>query len=152
MSPGFRVDELRVYAEAGFAALHAAFQDVAYAKLAADRPGIDRLALVGESRVAADHEGIGDARKIRRQALRNAVDEIVLLPVVPDIDERHHDDRETGDGGSHCAMYRINTAVPRNRGDDQRGGARTTVRNVSCRLPCLGYRAGRLAHHRSHAV
>jgi len=82
MSAGFGVDQLRVDADPVYATLHAPFHDVACAELATNLAGIDRLTLIRESRVAADHEGVGDAREIRRQALRDAVDEIVLLPVV----------------------------------------------------------------------
>src|SRR5260370_32834825 len=106
MSRGFRVNELRVDADTAFATLHTPFHDVAYTEIATYPADIDRSTLVRESRVAPDNKGSGDARQIRRQAFRDAVGEIVLLPVVREIDERHHDNRETGDGGSRRSVSR----------------------------------------------
>ena len=88
------VDELDVDAHALAAALNAAFERIAHVELAADLLRVDRLALVGESGAAADHEGPAHARKIGGQALRHPVDEIVLLGPAADVGERQHDDRE----------------------------------------------------------
>ena len=88
------VDELDIDAHPGAGALNAALEDIANVQLAPDLLQIDALALVGESRVAPDHEGAGDARQIGGQALGDAIDEIVLLRVAADIGERQDDDRE----------------------------------------------------------
>ena len=50
---------------------HAAFEDIAHAKLAADLPHVDRPALVGEARIAGDHEPTSNARW-RRSPRRRA--------------------------------------------------------------------------------
>ena len=52
----FGVDELNVDAHAASAALNAALEDIADIQLAPDLLQIDVLALVGEGRVAPDHE------------------------------------------------------------------------------------------------
>ena len=52
----FSVDQLRVDANTFAATLHAAFEDVAHVKLAPDLLHVRGLALVGECRVACDHE------------------------------------------------------------------------------------------------
>ena len=94
MIAGFGVDELHVDAHAVSAALNAALEHIADVQLAADLLQIDGLALVGEGGVAPDHERAANPRKIGRQALRDAVDEILLLRVAADIGERQDDDRE----------------------------------------------------------
>ncbi len=99
MIAGFGVDELDVDAHAVSAALNAALEDIADVQLAPDLLQIDGFALVGESRVAPDHERASNARKIGRQALRDPVDEMLLLRVAADIGERQDDDREARRGG-----------------------------------------------------
>ena len=66
-------DELHVDAHAVFRALHAAFEYVAHVEFSSDLLEIDRLALVGEGRRAADDEGAGDAREVGDQALGQAI-------------------------------------------------------------------------------
>ena len=78
------------------AALDAALQHIADVQLAADLLHIERLALVGEGRVAGDDEGAANARQIGRQALRDPVDEMLLLRSAADVGERQDDDREAG--------------------------------------------------------
>ena len=95
----FGVDELHVDAHAVSAALDAALEDIADVQLAADRLHVERLALVGERRIAGDHEGASNAREVGRQALRDPVDEMLLLRVAADIGERQDDDREARRGG-----------------------------------------------------
>ena len=99
MIAGFGVDELDVDAHAVSAALNAALEDIADVQLAPDLSSHRRLALVGERRIAADHEGASYAREIGRQALRDPVDEMLLLRVAADIGERQDDDREARRGG-----------------------------------------------------
>ena len=59
------VDQLHVDAHAVAAALNAAFQHVADVQLAPDLLQVDRLALVGERRVAGDDEGAARCAKGR---------------------------------------------------------------------------------------
>ncbi len=94
MTAGLGVDELHVDAHAVSAALNAALEDIADVQLAPDLLQIDGLALVSEGGVAPDHERAANARKIGRQALRDPVDEMLLLRVAADIGERQDDDRE----------------------------------------------------------
>src|SRR5262249_20915692 len=81
MRPALGIDKLRVEAEPFARVLHAAFEDIAHAELAADLAGIDQLALICESGVARDREDAGTAREVGRQRLGNAVDEVVVLRV-----------------------------------------------------------------------
>ena len=83
MIAGFGVDELHVDAHAVSAALNAALEDIADVQLAADLLQIDGFALVGEGGVAPDHDGAPYARKIGREALRDPVDEMLLLGSPP---------------------------------------------------------------------
>ena len=87
MTAGLSVNELNVDAHAVPAALDAALEDIADVQLAADLLQIDGFALVGECGVAPDHERASNARKIGRQALRDPVDEMLLLRVAADIGE-----------------------------------------------------------------
>ena len=95
----FGVDELHVDAHAVSAALNAALEHIADVQLAADRLHVERLALVGEGRIAGDHDGASYPRKIGREALRDPVDEMLLLRAASDIGERQDDDREARRGG-----------------------------------------------------
>jgi hypothetical protein len=61
-------------------------------QLAADLLQIDGLALICESRVAADYEEAADARQAGGQARGHAVDEIVLFGIAAHIGEgKDHD-------------------------------------------------------------
>ena len=95
----FGVDKLDIDAEAVPAALNAAFEDIADVQFAADLLQIDGLALVGEGGVAPDHDRASYPRKIGRQALRDPVDEMLLLRIAADIGERQDDDRQARRGG-----------------------------------------------------
>ena len=90
------VDELRGDANAvpGFA--HAAFEHVAHAKFAADLAHVDRLALVGERRVARDDEQPARSRQRRDDILGDAVGEILLLRIAAHVLEGQHRDRRLG--------------------------------------------------------
>src|SRR5271166_1133826 len=57
---------------------HAALQHIAHAKLAPDLSDIDRPSLVGEARIARDHEQPPDARQSGGDVFDHSVDEIVL--------------------------------------------------------------------------
>jgi len=56
MPAALGIDELRVEADPFARVLHAAFENIAYAELAADLAGVDRLALICKSGVARDRE------------------------------------------------------------------------------------------------
>ena len=99
MVAGFGVDELHVDTHAISAALNAALEDITDVQLAPDLLQVDGFALVGECGVAPDHERASNTRKIGRQALRDPVDEMLLLRVAADIGERQNDDREARRGG-----------------------------------------------------
>ena len=90
----FGVDELHVDAHAVSAALNAALQHIADVQLAPDLLHVDGLALVGERRVARDHDRASYPREVGREAFRDPVDEMLLLRVAADIGERQDDDRE----------------------------------------------------------
>ena len=104
MAAGFGVNELHVDAHAVPAALNAALEDIAHVQVAADRLHVERLALVSESRVAGDHDGAPETREIGRQALRDPVDEMLLLRVAADIGEGQNDDREARRAGIFGAV------------------------------------------------
>ena len=61
---GLRVDKLDVDPHAARVALDRALEHVADAKLLADFPCVDILALEGEGGVARDHEGAAEAREV----------------------------------------------------------------------------------------
>ena len=94
MTAGLGVDELHVDPHPISATLNAALENVADVQLAPDRLHVERLALVGESRIAGDHDSAADTREVGRQALRDPVDEMFLFGVAPDIGERQDDNRK----------------------------------------------------------
>ena len=79
--------------------LDAAFENVADVELPPDLLGVDRLALVGEGGVARDDERVGDPRQVGRQALGDAVDEMLLLRAAAEIGEGQDHDREARRAG-----------------------------------------------------
>ena len=94
MRAGFRVDELRVDADAVAAALHAAFHHVAHTKFAADHADVHWLAFEGEGSVASYDEGARNARQVGCEAFSDTVDEVVLLAVAIEVDEGQDNDGE----------------------------------------------------------
>jgi len=90
----FGVDELHVDAHSNAVALDAALEHIADVQLAPDRLHVERLAFVGERRVAGDHDRASYPREIGRKALRDPVDEMLLLRAAADIGERQDHDRE----------------------------------------------------------
>ena len=94
MIAGFSVDELHIDTHAVSAALDAAFKHIADVQFAADLLQIDGFAFVSERCVTADHEGASYARKVGRQALSDAVDEMFLLWIAAKVGERQDDDRQ----------------------------------------------------------
>src|SRR5262249_49368000 len=78
MRPARRLDELRRDAHAVGCFAHAAFEHISNTKLATDLLHVRRMALVGETRVARDHEQIAKTRQRRNDILDDAVREILL--------------------------------------------------------------------------
>src|SRR5271155_2117535 len=99
LQAGFDLVELGIYTDPVAIQLHTPRHDIAHTKLLANRSDIDRLVTVVESRVAPDHEHVGDAGQIRRQILGNAIDQVVLAIITAEICERQHDDRKSGYAG-----------------------------------------------------
>ena len=87
------VDELGVDPHPARAALNAAFEDVTDIEFPADLLGVDRLALVGESRIARDDDRVGKPGEIGCETLGHAVHELFLLFSAAETGERQHDDR-----------------------------------------------------------
>jgi len=87
------VDQLcsNTHPAAGLA--HRSFEDVAHAEFARDLLHINRLALVGEGRIAGDDKEPADARQRRNDLLDHAICEIFLLGVAAHIGKRHYRDR-----------------------------------------------------------
>jgi hypothetical protein len=121
MRAALRINELRVESDPFARVLHAAFEDVSHAELAADLAGVDRFALIGKSRVARDRENARAPREIRRQRFGDAVDKGIVSRAAADVDE----------GQDH-------QGEPRRRGfAGFGGGCRLAFRARSrCRLPC----------------
>ena len=90
---------------AGFA--DAAFEHIAHAEFAPDLPDVWRLALVGEARIARDHEQRRGTRQRRDDVLDDAVGEILLLGIAAHVLERQHGDgRLVGQGERRIASER----------------------------------------------
>ncbi len=100
MRARFRLDQLSGDAQPIARFAYAALQHIAHAEFAPDLPDVDRLALVGEARIARDHEQPLDARQPGDDVLDHAVDEIFLLRIATHILKRQHRDRGlVGKGG-----------------------------------------------------
>ena len=93
MSAGFRVDQLRgdPYPIAG--AADAPFEHGADAEFTGHHAYVDRLALIGEARIARDHQQAADLREVGDHILGYPVGEIFLLRVAAHVLERQHGDR-----------------------------------------------------------
>ena len=88
----FGADQLNVQPEPVATTLHRAFEHVADVQLAPDLLDVYGFALECERSVAGYDERAADARKIRRQALGHAIDEIVLLWIATEVRERQNHD------------------------------------------------------------
>jgi len=75
------VDELAGYADPVRGLAHAAFEHVTHAELTADLLHIDGAALVGEARIARDHEQLAEAGERGDDFFHDAVGEILLLRI-----------------------------------------------------------------------
>ncbi len=87
MVAGFSVNELHIDAHAISAALNAALEDIADVQVAPDRLHVERLAFVGERRIAGDHDRASYPREVGREALGDPVGEMLLLRAPADIGE-----------------------------------------------------------------
>ena len=90
---GRRVDQLAGDAHPVAGLPDRAFEHVAHAQLAGHLPHIDRLALVGEARIAGDHGEPGKAGDRDGDLLDHAVGEILLLGVSAHVLERQYRER-----------------------------------------------------------
>ena len=86
------VDELAGNAHAIARLAYTAFQHVSHAEFASDLPDVGRLALVGKTRIAGDHEQRLEARQAGDDVFDHAVDEVLLLGVAAHVLERQHGD------------------------------------------------------------
>src|SRR5436190_17789524 len=93
MSARHRIDQLGGNPNPVATLAYRAFQHIAHAQFAADPLYVDRLALVGEARIASDHEQPADAGKRSDDLLDDAVGEIFLLRVAAHILKRQYRDR-----------------------------------------------------------
>ena len=76
MRAGHGIDQLAGDPHPAAGLAHAALEHVAHAELAADLLHVDGAALVGEARIAGDHEQPAEARQRRDDVLDHAVGEI----------------------------------------------------------------------------
>jgi hypothetical protein len=90
---GLGLDQLRGDADPLAQLAHRPSEHIAHAQLVADPLHIDSLALVGEARIAGDHEEPSDAGQTGDDVLDHAVGEIFLLGVGAHVLERQHCDR-----------------------------------------------------------
>jgi hypothetical protein len=90
---GLRLDQLTGDAQAVRRLADTALEDVAHAELTPGLLQVHRSALVGEARIAGDHEEPLDAREAGDDVLGHAVGEILLLHVAAHVGERQHGDR-----------------------------------------------------------
>src|SRR6266851_748401 len=93
MRAGDRVDQLAGDAHALASLAHRPFQYVPDAQLAPDLLHVDRLALVGETRISSDDEQPADLGERRDDLLDHAVGEILLLRIAAHIGEGQYRDR-----------------------------------------------------------
>ena len=95
MSAGAGVDELGVDFGLGVDELHRTLQHIAHPQVPADGLRVERLALVGEGRIARDHEGPVNTSEAGGQLIGQRVDEVVLRRIAGQIGERQHHDGKT---------------------------------------------------------
>ena len=128
MGAAVGVDELGVDSGLGADKLHRALQHIAHAQVLADRLGVDRLALVGEGRVARDHElagdGAGDTCEAGGQFIGERVDEVILRRIAAKIGEGQHHDRKTRGLSRLCAFAREDKPTARRRQKEKGGDGR----------------------------
>ena len=91
MEAARRIDELGGNAHTVAGSAYAALEHVAHTELAPDVLNLGLLVLVGESRVARDHEQVGTSGQRVREVLGNAVTEVLLFRVSTHVREGQHD-------------------------------------------------------------
>src|SRR5690606_5437320 len=87
------VDQLAGNADAAGRFAHAAFEQIAYAELAAYLLHVARPSPIDEARIACDHEQPAYVGQGRDDVLHHAVGEIILCRVAAHVHERQHGDR-----------------------------------------------------------
>jgi len=90
----FRVNQLHVHPKAVVTTSYRTFEHIADDQLASQLFYISGFALEGECGIARDHERAMDARQVCGQALRHAINEIVMLGIAAEVSEREYDDRK----------------------------------------------------------
>jgi hypothetical protein len=136
MPAGRRIDKLGADAQAIAGPPHAAFQDVAYAKLLRDLLHVDRPALVDEGRVPGDDEQPVNARETRYQVLGNSVGDVLLVGAAAQIDERHDRDRRpVGQRKPHRLLAGRNVRRGRKRSDGRSSDATPAADSLSQTSP-----------------
>jgi hypothetical protein len=165
LTAGGGVDQLGVDPHLLARPPHAALQHVAHAQVLGDLPHLHRLALVGEDRVAGDHEEARDLRQVRDQVLGHAVGEVLLVRVVGHVGEGQDGDRglvgqRMGHAREGCGLDAGHPGpLPdhQTRNRDQRGGGAGKDRfsptdpSFGCGarlLPGLDMDQGPVDHHR----
>jgi hypothetical protein len=92
MAPGLAVDQLGRDPDPFGGSADATFEDETNPELLGNPPHVDRLALVGEGRVAGDDEEARKARQLGDDIFGNPIGEVVLLRVAGHIRERQDSD------------------------------------------------------------
>ena len=113
MSPGFRLDQLRIDPDPAACAPDAAFKNCTDAKFTGDDTDVDRLAFVSEARIAGDHQEAADLGEVGDHVLGDPVSEIFLLGIAAHVLERQHGDR--GFVGRSGGAFPAPTASPASR-------------------------------------
>src|SRR6516165_7373986 len=95
MGAGGRIDKLAADAHPLPRPAHAALENIADTKLAADLLWVDGFSFVGDCGIASNDEKPAPFRQRSDDVLGNAVDEIFLLGIATDIVKRKDSDRRS---------------------------------------------------------
>jgi len=71
-------------------AAHTTFEHVLHRQLLRDLLHLHRLTFVGEHRIARDHKQPREFRQIRNQVFGHTVNEVLLLWIITQVNERKH--------------------------------------------------------------
>jgi hypothetical protein len=93
---GLGIDQLHIDLNLFAQPAHAAFEDIAYPKLAADLFGIKGFALIGEGGVAGDDKTVVYPGEIGGHIVGDAIGKVFLFGITRQVGERQDDDREAG--------------------------------------------------------
>ena len=105
------VDQVRRYPHPVRRLAHAAFQDVAHAELAPDLLHVHGAALVGEARVAGDHEQPAHPRQRGDDLLDHPVGEVLVFRVAAEVLKRQRGDRGAIGKGRRRSIWRLGSGV-----------------------------------------